>query len=79
MTVGRMATAYDHPISSPLECLQNEKGVDTARAGEADYAHVRGHGEAARSGKISARIGAPIANERDNAGFERIRSFNALR
>jgi len=79
MTVGRMTAAYDDSVSSSLKRLYNEKSVDTSSAGEADYAHIGGHGKTARSGKIGARVGTPIANERDNVGFEQICCFSALR
>ena len=76
MAVSGVASAEDDTVRAALERLQDEHRVHTAGAGNADDLDVRGVSESVGSGKVSARVGAPVAAESD---YQRLESFHSLR
>jgi hypothetical protein len=70
VAVGRVAAADDDAVGAALERLDDEERVDASRAGEADQSHVARHVQAAGAGQVGAGVGAPVADEGRDAGFE---------
>jgi hypothetical protein len=83
MAVTRMAPHDNDTVGAVLERGEHELGVDAPRAHEPDDPHIRGIRALGRSSLVGAGIGAPIAQESDNAGLKaagglRIHASNPL-
>ena len=70
MAVAGMTSAEDDAVSVSLEGTENEHGVHTAGAGYADDLYVSGIGCTVGTCKVCARIGTPVAAERNDGGSE---------
>ncbi len=69
MAVAGMAAADYNTVGTALKCAEDKHGIDSARAGNADYLYIRGVVQTIVAGKIGARIGAPVAAEGNNKRF----------
>ena len=58
-----MTSAKDNTVCASLECAEHEDGVNSARAGYADYLYVRRIVKSVVSRKVCARVGAPVTAE----------------
>ena len=63
-----MASAEDNTVSASLEGTEDEHRIYTAGAGYADDLYVSGIGCTVGTCKVSARIGTPVAAERNDGG-----------
>ena len=68
----RMAARDDHPVGAFDERLEDELGIDAARAHHADDVHVRRLLHAAHAGRVGGRVGAPVAQKPNDSGFEAV-------
>ena len=76
MTIARMTTRHKYAVSTALKRLDDKERVQTARARNADYAHVRRILQSADTSQISTSITAPITQERYYLGFPTILIFD---
>jgi plasmid stability protein len=68
MAVARMAAADQHAVGALGEGVEDELRIDAARAHQADDAHVRRVLQARHAGEVRRGVGAPVAEERHDAG-----------
>ena len=61
VAVTGVATANDHAVGASLEGAEDEHGIDSAGARNADDLDVCGIRKTVVSRKVGARIGAPVA------------------
>ena len=61
-----MATAHNNTIGAALERAKHEEWVDTARTGYTYYFNIRWIIQPVSARKVSARVGTPVAAERDD-------------
>ncbi len=64
MAIPRVASGDQHPVNPALQGLQDEKGIDSAGAGDPDHADIRRILNPRCSCEIRPCIGTPVAEER---------------
>ena len=66
-----VAAADDDAVGSPGQGIEDELGIDPAGAHEPDHADVGGVLQPRHAGEVRGRIGAPVAEERNDARLPR--------
>src|SRR3990167_4918511 len=70
MTVARMAAANEHAVRAFDQRLERVHRVHRAAAHQPHAAHVRRILQPRRAGQVCTRVRAPVAEKRDDTGFE---------
>jgi hypothetical protein len=69
VAVTGVATADNNAVCAPLESAEHEHGINAARARNANDLYVCRVVKTVVAGKVSARVGAPVAAKRNYQGF----------
>ena len=72
VAVAGVAAADEHAVGALGEGLQDELRVEAAGAHDPDDAHVGRVRHARGAGQVGRGVGAPVAEEGDDAGLEAV-------
>ncbi len=70
MAIARMTTAENHAVSASLKRAQNKNRIDSAGTRHTNNFYIGRIIQPIRARKVGARIGTPVAAERDDFRFE---------